>query len=187
MKAALYARVSTLDQNPDNQLVEIRRYAAARGWETSEYVDHGVSGSEDRRRALDALVQDVRRRRVDVVVCWRLDRLGRGLRHLVALLDEMHSLGVAFVSLNEGIDCTTPAGRLQLHILAALAEFERARIAERVRAGLARARASGTRLGRPKVVVPTSKLASVAHLSPKQAAVRLRVSLSTIKRWRRAL
>ena len=107
MKAALYARVSTLDQEPENQLAELRRYAAARGWETAEYVDHGVSGSEDRRKALDALVGDVQRRRVDVVACWRLDRLGRGLRHLVALLDEMHSLGVPFVSLNEGIDCTT--------------------------------------------------------------------------------
>ena len=121
------------------------------------------------------------------MVCWRLDRLGRGLRHLVALLDEMHSLGVAFVSLNEGIDCTTPAGRLQLHILAALAEFERARIAERVRAGLARAKANGTRLGRPKSVVPTTKLASVAHLPTKQAAAQLRVSVSTLKRWRRTL
>ena len=187
MKAALYARVSTLEQEPENQLAELRRYAAARGWETAEYVDHGVSGSEDRRKALDDLVQDVRRRRVDVVACWRLDRLGRGLRHLVALLDEFHSLGVAFVSLNEGIDCTTPAGRLQLHILAALAEFERARIAERVRAGLARAKANGTRLGRPKSVVPIAKLASVAHLPAKHAAARLHVSLSTLKRWRRAL
>ena len=187
MRAALYARVSTLDQKPENQLAELRRYAAARGWEISEYVDHGVSGSEDRRKALDALVGDVRRRRVDVVACWRLDRLGRGLRHLVALLDEFHSLGVAFVSLNEGIDCTTPAGRLQLHILAALAEFERGRIAERVRAGLARARANGTRLGRPKAVVPTARLATVAHLPASQAAARLRVSLSTLKRWRRAL
>ena len=186
MRAALYARVSTQDQEPENQLAELRRYAAARGWETAEYVDHGVSGSEDRRKALDALVGDVRRRRVDVVACWRLDRLGRGLRHLVALLDEFHSLGVAFVSLNEGIDCTTPAGRLQLHILAALAEFERARIAERVRAGLARAKANGTRLGRPKAVVPTARLAAVAHLPAKQAASQLRVSLSTLKRWRRA-
>jgi len=185
MKAALYARVSTLEQEPENQLAELRRYAAARGWEISEYVDHGVSGSEDRRRALDALVQDVRRRRVDVVVCWRLDRLGRGLRHLISLLDEFHALGVAFVSLGEGIDCTTPAGRLQLHVLGALAEFERARIAERVKAGLARAKANGQRLGRPKAVVPTARLAVVAHLSTRQAANQLRVSVSTVKRWRR--
>ena len=187
MKAALYARVSTLEQEPENQLAELRRYAAARGWEDAEYVDHGVSGSQDRRKALDALVQDVRRRRVDVVACWRLDRLGRGLRHLVSLLDKFHALGVAFVSLGEGIDCTTPAGRLQLHVLGALAEFERARIAERVMAGLARAKANGTRLGRPKAVVPKARLALVAHLSTKQAAADLRVSVSTLKRWRRAL
>ena len=186
MKAALYARVSTLNQNPDNQLVEIRRYAAARGWETSEYVDHGVSGSEDRRAALDALVQDVRRRRVDVVVCWRLDRLGRGLRHLVALLDEMHSLGVAFVSLNEGIDCTTPAGRLQLHILAALAEFERARIAERVKAGLARAKRNGRKLGRPRLRIAKADVARTAHLSVRDGAKVLGVSRSALDRARRA-
>ena len=186
MRAALYARVSTLDQEPENQLAELRRYAAARGWQAAEYVDHGVSGAMDRRKALDALVQDVRRRRVDAVVCWRLDRLGRGLRHLVALLDEFHALGVGFVSLGEGIDCTTPAGRLQMHILGAIAEFERARIAERVKAGLARARANGTRLGRPKSVVPTTKLGTVAHLPVKQAAAQLRVSVSTLKRWRRA-
>ena len=125
MRAALYARVSTLDQEPENQLAELRRYAAARGWEVAEYVDHGVSGSEARRAALDALLRDARRRRFDVLVVWRLDRLGRNLRHLVTLLDDLQALGVAFVSLGEGIDCTTPAGRLQLHILAALAEFER--------------------------------------------------------------
>ena len=187
MRAALYARVSTLDQEPENQLQELRRYAAARGWEASEYVDHGVSGSEARRAALDALVRDARRRRFGVVVCWRLDRLGRNLRHLVTLLDELQALGVAFVSLGEGIDCTTPAGRLQLHILGALAEFERSRIAERVRAGLARVRANGTRLGRPKAVVPTAKVRALAHLSTRDAAATLQVSLSTLKRWRRAL
>ena len=187
MRAALYARVSTLDQEPENQLAELRRYAAARGWQATEYVDHGVSGSQDRRTALDGLLRDARRRRFGVVVCWRLDRLGRNLRHLVTLLDELQALGVAFVSLGEGIDCTTPAGRLQLHILAALAEFERSRIAERVRAGLARVRANGTRLGRPRAVVPTAKVAGVAHLSTREAAAQLRVSVSTLKRWRRSV
>ena len=139
----------------------------------------------DRRAALDGLLRDARRRRFDVLVCWRLDRLGRNLRHLVTLLDELHALGVSFVSLGEGIDCTTPAGRLQLHILAALAEFERARIAERVKAGLARARANGTRLGRPKAVVPKARLATVAHLSARDAAAQLGVSRTTVKRWRR--
>ena len=149
LRAAIYARVSTLDQEPENQLAELRRYADARGWMPTEYVDHGVSGAKERRPALDRLLADARRRRFDVLVCWRLDRLGRNLRHLVTLLDELAALGVSFVSLGEGIDCTTPAGRLQLHVLAALAEFERARCVERVQAGLQRARAQGKRLGRP--------------------------------------
>jgi DNA invertase Pin-like site-specific DNA recombinase len=184
MRAALYARVSTLDQEPENQLAELRRYIEARGWQAIEYVDRGVSGAKDRRPALDRLVADARRRRFDAVVCWRLDRLGRSLKHLVTLLEELHSVGVAFVSLGEGIDCTTPAGTLQLHILAALAEFERARIAERVRAGLSRVRAAGTRLGRPRAVLSDAALASVAHLSVREAAKALGVSSALVHRRR---
>ena len=111
------------------------------------------------------------------------DRLGRNLRHLVTLLDELQVIGVSFVSLNEGIDCTTPAGRLQLHVLAALAEFERARIAERVSAGLARAKRHGTRLGRPEKIVPDAVLAPVRGLSVREAAKRLGVSPTTAYRW----
>jgi DNA invertase Pin-like site-specific DNA recombinase len=147
-RAAIYARVSTTEQTAENQLGEIRRYVEARGWSAVEYVDEGVSGAKDRRPALDDLIRDARRRRFDVLVCWRLDRLGRNLKHLITLLDELQAWGVAFVSLAEGIDATTPAGRLQMHILGAIAEFERARIRERVIAGLARARAQGKRLGR---------------------------------------
>ena len=149
-RAAIYLRVSTADQTTENQAREVRAYVQARGWAAVEYVDEGVSGAKERRPALDRLVNDARRRRFDVVVCWRLDRLGRNLRHLVTLLDELAILGIGFVSLGEAIDTGTPAGRLQLHILAALAEFERGRIAERVRAGLARVRAQGRRLGRPR-------------------------------------
>jgi len=104
MKTALYARVSTLDQEADNQLCELRRYADARGWTAEEYVDRGVSGARDSRPALDRLLRDARARRIDVLVCWRLDRLGRSLRHLVVLLEKLHALGVGFVSLGEGID-----------------------------------------------------------------------------------
>ncbi len=184
-RAAIYARVSTLDQEPENQLQELRRYVQARGWTAVEYVDRGVSGAKDRRPALDALVQDARRRRFDVLVCWRLDRLGRNLRHLITLLDELQALGVAFVSLAEGIDATTPAGKLQMHILGAIAEFERERIRERVLAGLQRARTQGTRLGRPLARLPIDRLQRVVGLTVPVAAERLGVSHSTVKRWRR--
>ena len=110
-----------------------------------------MSRAKDRRPALDDLLKAARRRRFDVLVCWRLDRLGRNLRHLILLLDELQALGIAFVTLGEGIDTSTPAGRLQLHILSAIAEFERERIRERVQAGLARAKAQGKRLGRPRL------------------------------------
>ena len=183
--AAIYARVSTLEQNCDNQLIELRRYVEARGWTGTEFVDRGVSGAKDRRPALDALLKDAKRRRFDVVVCWRLDRLGRNLRHLVTMLEELQHVGVAFVSMGEGIDCTTPAGKLQLHILAALAEFERGRIRERVMAGLARARSDGKRLGRPRARIPVERLQSVLGLSVDAASERLGVSRSTVKRWRR--
>src|ERR1700681_167654 len=154
MRAAIYARVSTFDQEPENQLQELRRYIQARGWTAAEYVDRGVSGAKDRRPALDRLLALGRRRRFDVLICWRLDRLGRNLKHLITLLDELQALGVAFVSLAEGIDATTPAGKLQMHILGAIAEFERDRIRERVLAGLQRARAQGKRLGRPRKARP---------------------------------
>ncbi len=183
MRAAIYARVSTMDQEPENQLQELRRYVEARGWQAVEYVDRGVSGAKEKRPALDVLVRDAKRRRFDVLVCWRLDRLGRNLRHLILLLDELAAVGVAFVSLAEGIDATTPAGRLQLHVLGAIAEFERSRIAERVRAGLDRARRSGVRLGRPRAVPSAERLATVEGLTVREAAARLRVSRSTAQRW----
>ena len=165
MRAALYARVSTLDQEPENQLAELRRYGAARGWTAQEYVDRGVSGAKDKRPALDGLICDAKRRRFDVLVCWRLDRLGRNLKHLITLLDELQAVGVAFVSLAEGIDATTPAGKLQMHILGAIAEFERGRLRERTLAGLARARAQGKRLGRPSAFFTCTQYAAVVLLT----------------------
>jgi len=136
-----------------------------------------------RRPALDQLLRDAKRRRFDVVVCWRLDRLGRNLKHLITLLEDLQALGIAFVSLAEGIDATTPAGKLQMHILGAIAEFERARIQERVRAGLVRARAQGVRLGRPPRQIDPACLASVAGLPEQEAARRLGIPRSTLQRW----
>jgi len=183
-QVALYARVSTFDQEPENQLADLRRYVQARGWSAVEFVDKGFSGSKERRPALDSLVADARKRRFDVVVAWRLDRLGRNLRHLVTLIEELQSLGIAFVSLGEGIDCTTPSGKLQLHILAALAEFEKARIRERVIAGLARAKACGVRLGRLPCQIPDHQFAALDGQSLREAAAALGVSRSVVHRWR---
>ena len=180
MKAAIYARVSTSDQTAENQLIELRRYCDARGWMATEYIDEAVSGNKERRPALDRLLADARRRRFDVLLVWRLDRLGRSLKHLVVTLDELAALGIAFVSLNEGIDCTTPAGKLQLHLLAAIAEFERSRIIERVRAGIARAKAQGTRLGRPRIKPAPPALSGVPV---RRAASLWGVSKSTAARW----
>ena len=181
-RAAVYVRVSTHDQEVENQLGELRKYVEARGWEAREYVDEGVSGALEHRPALDTLLRDATRRRFDVLVCWRLDRLGRSLKHLITLLDDLQALGVAFVSLAEGIDATTPAGKLQMHILGAISEFERARIAERVRAGLARVRREGRRLGRPPVQVSREAVDSVRGLPVREAARRLGVSRSTAHR-----
>jgi DNA invertase Pin-like site-specific DNA recombinase len=184
MRCAIYARVSTFDQEPENQLAEVRRYVAARDWTPTEYVDRGVSGAKESRPALDQLLRDGRRRRFDVLVCWRLDRLGRNLKHLITLLDELQALGIAFVSLAEGIDATTPAGKLQMHILGAIAEFERGRIVERVRAGLARAKLQGKRLGRKPYDIPDDRFDGVGRLSLRAAAQTLGVSRSVVHRWR---
>lgn len=184
-RAAIYVRVSTSDQTCDNQLLELHRYIAARGWTAVDYVDQGTSGAKDRRPALDTLLADARRRQFDVLVVWRLDRLGRNLRHLVTLLEDIQTLGIAFVSLAEGIDATTPAGKLQMHILAAIAEFERARIAERVRAGLSRAKAQGQRLGRRPHRISADDLERVASLSVRGAAATLGLPSSVLHRARR--
>ena len=183
-RAALYARVSTLDQETENQLLELRRFAEARGWTIQEFVDRGVSGAKERRPALDALLKGARRRQFDVLVVWRLDRLGRNLRHLVMTLEELSALGIGFVSLNEGIDATTPAGRLQMAILGAIAQFERERIAERVRAGLARVRAQGRRLGRRPHRIADGDLERVDGQSVRKAARELGVSASVLHRAR---
>lgn len=149
MKVAIYARVSTSDQNADMQLAELRQYVAARGWQIAgEYVDEGFSGTTNNRPMLKALLADVRMRKVDTVICWKLDRLFRSIKHTVLTLNEFQDLGVAFISLRDQIDMTTAAGRLMMHMVSAFSEFEASLIRERVKAGLANRKAKGLRLGR---------------------------------------
>src|SRR5206468_2956417 len=150
LRVAVYARVSTTDQMPENQLAALRAFAAARGWGVIEFIDHGISGAKERRPALDALLVDARKRKIDVVACVKLDRLARSVRHLVTLAQELEALGVDLVVLDQAIDTTTPSGRLLFHVLAAISEFERDLIRDRVIAGVRRARAQGRHLGRPR-------------------------------------
>ena len=154
-RAALYARTSTSGKGQDVelQLDELRRVAAHRGWGVAgEYLDVGVSGSKDSRPGLDRMMASAQAGKLDLVVVWRLDRLGRSLAHLLRLLDQLQGWGVGFVSLRDaGIDTTTAAGRLMLQLVGAFAEFERSLIQERVIAGVRRAQAAGTHCGRPKV------------------------------------
>ncbi len=150
MRAAIYARCSTADQKVDLQLDELRDYARVRRFTvTEEYLDEGVSGTRASRPGLDRLMADARRRRFDAVLVWRLDRLGRGLRHLLTLLGELEELGVRFVSLDDSIDTSTASGKLFMQIRGAFAEYELAQIAERTAAGREAARRWGTRFGRP--------------------------------------
>jgi DNA invertase Pin-like site-specific DNA recombinase len=179
-----WARRSEGDQTAENQLLEPRRYVDARGWTAVEYVDTGASGAKDRRSGLDRLVADVRRHRVQGIVCWRLDRLGRNLRHIVTVLDDWQARGVTFVTIG-GVDTSTSGGRLVAGVHASIAEFERARIQERIHAGLARARAQSKMLGRRRSGAARS-IGTCAGLSHAEAAERPGVSIATVKRWRRS-
>jgi DNA invertase Pin-like site-specific DNA recombinase len=162
LRTALYARVSTFaGQDPQMQLRELREYCERRGLQiVEEYVDRGISGSRERRPALDRLMADCRRRLVDIVVVYRYDRFARSLRQLVNALEEFRALGIDFISLHEGVDTSTPNGRLVFGIFASIAEFERELIRDRVRSGLASAKAKGKKLGRPRVDVDVPRIAS---------------------------
>lgn len=156
MILALYARVSkALEQNPENQLIELRRWAAAYSHEVAgEFIDE-VS-SKDTRPQKEEVLRLLRLGEVKGVAFWSLDRWGRGMSELVLEMEQFQSKGWLMVSLKEGIDLSTSAGRMQAHILAAMANFERERIRERTLLGLARARAQGKRLGRPRKSPPVN-------------------------------
>jgi DNA invertase Pin-like site-specific DNA recombinase len=183
MRAALYCRTSTTDQNPENQARELRSYAAARGWAVTEFVDQ-ISGVKESRPALDRLQLAARRRQFDVILVWDLSRLGRSLGHLIRLVEDWQALGISLVSFRDGLDLATPSGRLQMHVLGALATFERERLRERVICGLQRAKAQGKQLGRRPYAITDDQFEAVAHLSVREAAKALAVSYSVVHRWR---
>ena len=154
-RAGIYARVSTRNgQTPENQLRELREVARNARWEiVGEFVDRGISGARgrDKRPAFDSLLKKVARREVDVVMAWSVDRLGRSLQHLVHFLGDLQACSADLYLHKQGVDTTTPGGKALFQMMGVFAEFEREMIRERVNAGLARAKAEGKKLGRPKV------------------------------------
>lgn len=151
MKAAIYIRNSTNEerQNPETQARPLREFCNSKGWEYVIFQEF-ASGAKESRPKLDLMMKEIRSRNIDVVIVWRLDRLGRSLKHLLQLIEEFKNKNVKFISLNEGFDTSTPQGELFFHIAGAFAQFERKLIQERVNAGLVRAKAEGKALGRPK-------------------------------------
>jgi DNA invertase Pin-like site-specific DNA recombinase len=182
VKTAIYARVGTNGhgQDPEVQLRELREHCARRSWTlAAEYVDAGISGAKDRRPKLDELMADAARRRFDCVLVYRYDRFARSLRHLVNALEEFRALGIDFVSLHEGVDTSTPNGRLVFGIFASIAEFERELIRSRVRSGLAAARAKGKTLGRPRVGVDAARISILRASGASWRAIAAQTGLST--------
>jgi putative DNA-invertase from lambdoid prophage Rac len=185
LHAGLYARVSTSDQQTlPMQLRALREYAARRGWTVTMQVKEVGSGASQ-RQARDKLIESARRRDIDVVLVWRLDRWGRSVADLLATLQELEHLGVGFVSLTEALDLTTPTGRAMAGLLAVFAEFEREILRERVRAGLAHARENGKHLGRPLTAgLEADKVRKLyrAGISKSEIARKLQIGRTSVRR-----
>jgi len=182
-RAALYARVSTGEQDEGMQVREMTEEASNRGWEPTVFPD-SMSGAKENRPGLDRMMTEVRRRKFDVVMVYKFDRFARSLRHLILALEEFNALGVEFVSVRDKLDTTTAGGRLMFHMIGAFAEFERAVIAERVKSGIAHARANGKRWGRPRANVDPVYIRQQRALGVPwpMIADELRVSVETCRR-----
>lgn len=185
-RVAIYARVSTRHkgQEVETQLQALRSYASNRGFEIhAEYVDIGHSGATDRRPQLDRLMKDVKTRSFDALLVYKLDRFARSTKHLVTALDDFRSLGIDFMSTVEGMDTSTPTGKLMFDIVAAMAEFERALITERVNAGIARAQRAGIHCGRPRRVFDKEKARDMHRkgVSLRDIAEELGVGKDTVR------
>ena len=181
---ALYMRISTKNhgQTTDTQAIPMRQYAERRGFDVIEYKDEGVSGSKDRRPALDRLMKDARARKIDIVLVFKFDRFGRSTQHLVRSLEEFTALGIEFISLTDSVDTSTPAGKAMFGMLAVFAEFEKNLIVERVNAWLDRARKQGKQLGRRRVVVDREKVRELynAGQSTRMIAAAMGLTKSTV-------
>jgi DNA invertase Pin-like site-specific DNA recombinase len=186
-RAALYARVSTEHQTTENQLLELRDYATRQGFTASEYLDEAVSGTTASRPALNRMMADAQAGRLDLVIVWRADRLGRSLINALLTIADLDARGVQIISLREGFDNRTPSGRLQMQIVLAFAEYELESIRERIKAGLTRAKAQGTVLGRrPAIHARSASHALIADrtVSSARLARQLGISKATVNRMR---
>lgn len=184
-RAALYVRVSTVDQHPETQVLDLRQMAAQRGYEiVKEYTDT-ISGAKSKRPGLDQLMADARRRRFDVVVVWAFDRVARSVRHFLEVLDELKNIGVEFVSFRESIDTGGPLGRAMIVIVGAIAELERNLIVERIKAGMRRRKLEGFRLGRVPLDVDHDALVTdrLSGMSLTQCAKKYSVSRASVIRF----
>jgi putative DNA-invertase from lambdoid prophage Rac len=185
LKIGIYARVSTTDQDCAMQLAELRSYAGRQDWEVfAEYVDHGISGVKAKRPALTRLMADARMKHFDAVIVWKLDRFGRSIQQLIENVQLLDSLNVRFIAVTQGIDTDqrNPAGRLLLHLLASVAEFERETTLERVHAGISAAKAAGKHCGRPQRVFRRDEAVRLREggLSYRAIAAKLDVPVMTV-------
>src|ERR1035441_3696248 len=193
LRVAIYARVSTSSQTTANQLADLERVAALRGWKIVEtFQDEGISGAKGRsdRPALDRMLKDAVRGKFDLIAVWSIDRLGRSLQHLIETVNQLQAVGVDLYMHQQAIDTTTPAGKLAFSIFGAFSEFERSLIRERVKAGLDRAKRNGTKLGRP-TTLNSSVAAAITALRAKDHSIRkiaahLRVGTGTVYKVLRA-
>lgn len=180
-RAALYLRVSTGEQTTENQRMKLEEVARRAGWNVVDiYEDAGISGAKgrDKRPELDRLLKDANRRRLDIVMAWSVDRLGRSLQDLVSLLSELHAVGVDLYLDQQGVDTTTPAGKAMFQMMGVFAEFEREIISERIKAGLARAKAQGKRLGQKPI--SKTKEAEILHIRSQGHGIKKTAKLAGV-------
>lgn len=183
MKIAIYTRVSTNEQNVENQIIELEKYCKNRMFEVYKiYTDKGISGSKESRPEFDQMLKDANKRKFDCLLVWKLDRLSRSLKHLLTTLDHLSNLNISFVCYNDNIDTTTPTGRLMFQMVGAFAEFERSLIKERVHLGLKRAKQQGRVLGRPKLEVNKYNVLNLKNQgkSMRQISKELNISVGSV-------